>query len=169
MSRENQVVLVNEQDEVTGTMEKLQAHHQGVLHRAVSVLVTNSRGEMLLQQRAPRKYHCPGLWANAACTHPYLDEDPSLAAHRRLREEMGMEAELEFLFTFTYRAELDRGLVEHELDHVFGAITDASPQPDPAEVAACRWLSPEALGRELQDDPGIFAPWFRMIMQRLER
>lgn len=168
MSRENQVVLVNEQDKVTGTMDKLQAHREGVLHRAVSVLITNSQGEMLLQQRAPGKYHSPGQWANAACTHPYLDEDPAIAAERRLQQEMGLQAELRPAFTFIYRAELGRGLIEHELDHVFRGVTDAIPLPDPAEVAAFRWISPELLRQEIEQDEALFAPWFRMIMERLD-
>ena len=167
MSRENQVVLVNEKDEVTGTMEKLQAHREGVLHRAVSVLITNPRGEMLLQQRALEKYHSPGLWANAACTHPYLDEDPAIAAHRRLQEEMGLQAELKPLFRFIYRAELDRGLIEHELDHVFIGITDQEPTPDPAEVVDFSWMPQVWLQEEMAQASERYAPWFRIIYQRL--
>ncbi len=167
MGGDDQVVLVNARDEVTGTMEKLQAHREGALHRAVSVVITNSRGRMLLQQRAWGKYHSPGLWANAACTHPHLDEDPAIAAQRRLRQEMGLRADLEPLFTFTYRAELDRGLIEHELDHVFQGVTDQEPRPDPAEVAAFRWVSPSMLRTEMCRAPDCFAPWFLMILRRM--
>ncbi|PID81553.1 isopentenyl-diphosphate delta-isomerase [bacterium DOLJORAL78_65_58] len=167
MGGDDQVVLVNARDEVTGTMEKLQAHREGALHRAVSVVITNARGQMLLQRRAWGKYHSPGLWANAACTHPYLDEDPAIAAQRRLWQEMGLRAELEPLFTFTYRAELDRGLIEHELDHVFQGVTDQDPRPDPAEVAAFRWVSPSILRAEMRRDPDCFAPWFLMIARRM--
>ncbi len=167
MSGEDLVVLVNEQDEVVGTMEKFQAHRLGVLHRAVSVVITNPRGEMLLQQRAQDKYHSPGLWANAACTHPRPDEDPAIAAQRRLQEEMGLQAELTRAFHFIYRAELDRGLVEHELDHVFLGVTAAEPRPNPKEVQAFRWMTPEELRRETELDPLSFAPWFHEIKTRL--
>src|SRR6476660_5400668 len=99
-----QVVLVNEQDQELGTMEKMEAHRLGILHRAFSVFVFNGRGEMLLQQRALGKYHSGGLWTNACCSHPRPGEEVSSAAGRRLFEELGFETELKPIFKFVYRA-----------------------------------------------------------------
>ena len=112
------VILVNENDEVLGEMEKMEAHRKGVLHRAISVLVFNSKGEWLLQQRAAHKYHSSLLWSNTACTHPMIGEDTIISAHRRLKEEMGMQSPLKKAFSFQYKAELDGDMIEHELDHV---------------------------------------------------
>src|SRR5215468_430433 len=117
--RMEQVILVNELDEEIGTMEKLSAHEQGVLHRAISVFIFNEKGEMLLQQRASRKYHSGGLWTNACCSHPHPGEATHAAALRRLKEEMGFETSLKKAFDFVYKTSFDNGLTEHEFDHVF--------------------------------------------------
>src|SRR6185503_16709121 len=113
------VILVNEKDEVTGTAEKMEAHEKGLLHRAFSIFVFNSRGEVLMQQRAPGKYHSAGLWTNACCSHPRPGEKTEEAARRRLREELGFETALTEIFDFIYRAEFVNGLAEHEYDHVY--------------------------------------------------
>lgn len=114
-----EVILVNEKDEPIGTMEKLEAHQKGALHRAFSVFLFNPKGELLLQRRALHKYHSAGLWTNTCCSHPRPGEETSAAAHRRLKEEMGMEADLRFMTSFQYRSEFENGLTEHEFDHVF--------------------------------------------------
>src|SRR5690554_4353456 len=108
------VILVDENNNETGTMEKMEAHRKGRLHRAISLFICNTKGEWLLQRRAPEKYHSNGLWANACCSHPRPGESAGEAAHRRLMEEMGMKAGLKEVFSFTYRSELDNGLTEHE-------------------------------------------------------
>ena len=113
------VILVDENDNPLGTMEKMEAHEKGVLHRAFSVFIFNNNGEMLLQQRAFSKYHSGGLWTNTCCSHPREGEPTIEAAHRRLQEEMGFDCEIEKAFDFIYKRELDQGLTEHELDHVF--------------------------------------------------
>lgn len=114
-----QVILVNELDQETGLMEKMEAHEKGLLHRAFSVFIMNDQGDMLLQQRALDKYHSGGLWTNACCSHPLPGEAVEAAAHRRLSEEMGFDCPLRELFQFTYRTEFDNGLIEHEYDHVW--------------------------------------------------
>ena len=118
------MILVNERDEPLGSMEKMEAHRKGALHRAFSVFIFNSRGEMLLQQRALKKYHSGGLWTNACCSHPRPGETNEAAALRRLREEMGFDTSLQQIFSFTYRASFNNGLTEHEYDHVFAGIYD---------------------------------------------
>src|SRR5688572_21960475 len=108
------VILVDEKDNETGVIEKMKAHEQGLLHRAFSVFIFNSKGEMLLQQRALHKYHSGGLWSNACCSHPRPGEDITSAATRRLEEEMGFQTGLEKAYDFIYRAHFDNGLTEYE-------------------------------------------------------
>lgn len=158
------VILVNESDMPQGTAGKLDAHLQALLHRAFSVLIFNTRGEMLIQQRAAGKYHSPLLWTNACCSHPLPGEETAHAANRRLHEEMGITTPLRFLFSFRYRAELEGGLTEHELDHVFIGITDALPLPDRSEVAACRYASFGDLLRDALYNPGAYTAWFRILL-----
>lgn len=162
------VVLVDARDNEIGTAPKLQAHVDGVLHRAVSVCVYDREGRMLLQRRAAEKYHSGGLWSNACCTHPRPGENPHRAATRRLAEEMGLETTLDHAFAFIYRAELDAGLTEHELDHVFIGVSERDPEPDPREVMEWRWAAPEELRRELEEAGDTFTAWFRILAPRLE-
>ena len=100
-----EVQLVDAQDQPAGTMEKIEAHRFGLLHRVLSVIIVNSQKESLLQRRADGKYHSPGLWTNTCCSHPYPDELPLDAANRRLKEEMGMDADLEYVFKFLYKVD----------------------------------------------------------------
>ena len=140
-----QVQLVDNQDNPIGVMEKLLAHEKGELHRALSVIILNSKKELLLQRRALGKYHSPGLWTNTCCSHPYPGEDALEAAKRRLQEEMGMSADLKFLFKFLYKCDFDNGLIEHELDHVFIGTTDETPHLNTDEAMAFSWVSIEEL------------------------
>lgn len=161
--QEEYVVLVNELDQVEGTMEKIEAHRRALLHRAFSVFVFNSAEELLLQQRAWSKYHSGGLWTNTCCSHPRPNEPYAVAAHRRMDEEMGMHCALLPAFHFIYRAELDHGLTEHELDHVFVSISDVLPQPNPNEVAHFRYIDLPQLDNELRMHPERFTEWFKII------
>ncbi|GGG78544.1 isopentenyl-diphosphate Delta-isomerase [Parapedobacter pyrenivorans] len=164
---EEYVILVDESDRSVGTMEKMAAHQQGLLHRAISVFVLDSDGRLLLQQRAAHKYHSAGLWTNTCCSHPAPGETAADAAHRRLRQEMGMEVPLEFAFTFKYRAGFDNGLVEHEVDHVFIGYTSHAPVINPEEVADYRWLSLPEIERELANNPDAYTPWFKIIYRKI--
>ena len=159
------VVLVDGQDKETGTMEKLQAHVEGLLHRAISVFIFNTKGELLLQQRAMDKYHSAGLWTNACCSHPRPGEDPMAAAHRRLMEEMGMDCELTEIFSFTYKAHLDHNLTEYEFDHVFKGTTDELPQHNTDEVAGWKYISPEELTKDISKRPEAYTEWFKICIK----
>lgn len=161
-----QVVLVNERDEETGTAEKLHAHEQGLLHRAISVFICNSKGELLLQQRANGKYHSAGLWTNTCCSHPRPGETALAAAERRLKEEMGISAQLKHIGELLYRAEFHNGLIEHEYDHLFSGISDETPSLNPDEAQAYKWISPEELKQWLHDAPEEFTYWFKLILEQ---
>ncbi|MGH7460353.1 MAG: isopentenyl-diphosphate Delta-isomerase [Longimicrobiales bacterium] len=142
------VILVDDYDTPLGIAEKLHVHHTGQLHRAVSVFLFDPRGSMWLQRRALHKYHTPGLWTNACCTHPRPGERPIDAARRRVAEELGVECpDLQAAFRLLYRASLDHGMIEHEYDHVFSGLLNTKPIPNPAEVAAVRCVSPAQLRR----------------------
>ena len=164
---EDEVILVDEEDREVGTAPKLRAHREGWLHRAFSVFLFNSRGELLLQRRADDKYHSAGLWSNTCCSHPRPGEETDAAARRRLGEEMGLSAPLLPVFDFRYRAAFADGLWEHELDHVYIGRSDADPHPDPAEVAGWRWASVDAVVREMERDPEAFTVWFREPFEEL--
>ena len=167
-----QVVLVNEQDHVMGTMEKMEAHQKGVLHRAISVFIYNAQDELMLQQRAAHKYHSPLLWTNTCCSHPFENETYQEAAERRLQEEMGFECPLEEKFHFIYKADVGNGLIEHELDHVFVGRFDSIPNLNPDEIAQYEWKNHETILKELEDTPEKYTEWFKIIfkeyLQRLK-
>ena len=163
------VVLVNSEDQDIGEMEKMQAHQKGVLHRAFSVFLFNSNGDTLLQKRASSKYHSPNLWTNSCCSHPRKDEEIVDAASRRLGEElgipMGLKLNLEKSFSFTYRAELDNGLIEHELDHVLkGFIDDYNFSFNKEEVEEVRWVSMKELTLGVKEFPERYTEWFKIIL-----
>lgn len=164
----NNVILVDRQDNVIGEMEKMEAHVKGVLHRAISVFIINSKGEWLLQQRALGKYHSNGLWTNACCSHPYPGETSIDAANRRLMEEMGMKAPLQEIFSFTYKEALDNQLTEHELDHVFIGISNEEPQANSDEVVNWKYVDFEKLRKDIQDTPAQYTVWFKKIYERVE-
>ncbi|HAC25394.1 MAG TPA: isopentenyl-diphosphate delta-isomerase [Cytophagales bacterium] len=159
-----QVVLVNDHDEVTGVMEKMEAHRTGSLHRAFSVLLFNSRGEMLLQKRAQTKYHSSGLWTNTCCSHPRPGETLEEAARRKLRQEMGIEANPRFAFKFQYKAPLDNQLIEHEIDHVFIGQFDGEPVLNEHEAEDWKFVDLHSLKQQVHTDPQQFTPWFRLIL-----
>ena len=162
------VILVDEQDRELGVMEKLQAHTEAKLHRAVSVFVFNLKQELLLQKRAATKYHSVGLWTNTCCSHPKPAEETIHAAKRRLQEEMGIDCEMEYAFNFTYLAKLENNLSEHEFDHVFLGFSNAVPKPNPIEVAEYKYMSLDEIGNQLKQKPETFTAWFALIFDRVK-
>jgi len=157
------VILVDENDNPTGVAEKFEAHRKALLHRAVSVFIFNTTGHWLLQQREKGKYHSNSLWTNTCCTHPLPGESNPDAAHRRLREEMSLECELQESFWFIYREALDNELTEHELDHVFTGITDDLPVINEAEVMNYKYMTTADLRTDIARNPENYTVWFRRI------
>jgi isopentenyl-diphosphate Delta-isomerase len=161
------LVLVDEDDREVGSEGKLAAHEAGLLHRAFSIFVVNGAGALLLQRRAASKYHSGGRWSNACCGHPRPGEPLGAAAHRRLREEMGFDCGLARISSFRYRARLDGGLVENEIDHVLVGTWEGAPSPDPGEADGWRWVERGALEARLREAPEEFTVWFRLILDAL--
>ena len=149
-----EVILVNENDEVIGTMEKLLAHETASLHRAISVFIFNSKNELLIQQRANQKYHSGGLSIDAA--------------YRRLQEEMGIQTDLTFKFKFQYKSEMPNGLVEHEVDHIFFGVTDILPVLNPEEVENFKYINLNKLKLDIELNPDHYTSWFLKLIDKVE-
>lgn len=160
---EEQVILVNEQDEPIGLMPKMEAHEKACLHRAFSVFVLNNNNEIMLQQRAAKKYHSPLLWTNTTCSHQRNGETNIQAGTRRLQEEMGFTTQLKELFSFIYKAPFDNGLTEHELDHVMIGYYNDAPLINTDEAESWKWMAIEDVKDDMQADPESYTVWFRII------
>ncbi|MFT3682938.1 MAG: isopentenyl-diphosphate Delta-isomerase [Ferruginibacter sp.] len=161
------VILVNEKDQQTGTMEKMEAHRKALLHRAFSIFIFDEKGNMLLQKRAAGKYHSPGLWTNACCSHPQPGEDIVKAAEKRLYEEMGFTTPLEKKFSFTYKASFENGLTEYEYDHVFTGVYSGPVKPDAEEVSDYCFLTVADIKNALQEEPHLYTAWFKIAFPLL--
>jgi isopentenyl-diphosphate Delta-isomerase len=163
-----QLILVNELDEPIGVAEKMEAHQKGLLHRAFSVFIFNTAGEMLLQQRAISKYHSGGLWTNACCSHPYVAEDVQAAAQKRLMEEMGFTTNIKPAFQFTYKAQFDNGLTEYEYDHVFVGNYEGIISPSADEVEDYCYKSIGQIEEDLTTHPQKYTEWFKIALPLLK-
>ena len=160
------VILVNEKDEQIGLMEKIEAHEKALLHRAFSVFVFNDKNELMIQQRARSKYHSPGLWTNTCCSHQREGETNIEAGKRRLQEEMGFSTELKDTISFIYKAPFDNGLTEHEFDHILVGNFEGEPNLNPEEVADWKWMSLEAIEKDMEKNPSIYTEWFKIIFDK---
>jgi len=166
MSEKEMMVLVDEQDNQIGLMEKIETHEKCLLHRAFSGFVFNDSGELLIQKRSSTKYHNPGIWANTVCSHPRHGELIKDAVKRRLGEELGFILDFKVHQFFIYRAEFQNGLTEHELDYVCTARYDGQHiVQNPEEVAEIRWISIPTLMEEINADPDAFAYWLKKILE----
>lgn len=157
------VILVDVNDLEIGSIAKMEAHEKALLHRAFSVFIFNSKGELLMQQRATDKYHSAGLWTNTCCSHPFPGEETLVAANRRLQEEMGLKTELKFSFKFLYKAPFDNDLTEHEIDHVFIGNTDIIPKLNIDEVSNYKYMKLVDIQQHIAIEPEQYTVWFRII------
>ena len=161
------VILVDENDNPIGEMEKLEAHEKKRLHRAFSIFIFNDQKQLMLQQRALDKYHSGGLWTNTVCSHPAPGEETADAAHRRLQEEMGFDTDLKEIFTFSYKKEFSNGLTENEYDHVFiGTYSDA-PTPNSEEAETWKWATEKEVSEDLQKNPDKYTYWFGIAFPKV--
>jgi isopentenyl-diphosphate delta-isomerase len=168
LAKEEQVVLVDEQNEVIGYMGKLEAHKKGLLHRAISVIIFNDKGEMLVQQRALSKYHWAGIWSNTCCSHPRKNESFQAAAERRLYEELGFKTPLKEAFHFIYKAYDEKsGLTEWEYDTVFIGVYNGSFQFNKEEVNAIKWMGKKELLEDIKEHPENYSFWFKIILDEM--
>ena len=167
MNTDNEIVLIDEHDNDIWTWEKMDVHRKWLLHRAISVLIFNSKWEILLQQRALNKYHCWWLRSNATCTHPYPKEANLAAAHRRLQEEMWFDTDLNEIFQFQYIAKFDNWLIENEFDHVFEWIYDGEiSNTNPDEVNDYKWIDMNSLIDDINKNPSKYTEWFKIILKK---
>lgn len=162
---EQLIAVVDNNDRVIGYGEKQQVHIEGILHRAFSILICNGKGQMLIHQRAHEKYHSPGLWTNACCSHLTIGEQMETVVTDRLIHEMGFSCPLKHLFTFHYRVEFNNGLIENEIDWVYLGRFDGNPNPNPDEVASWKWIDIDFLLADIEINPQSYTYWFRHIMQ----
>jgi len=166
---EELLILVDENDNELGVMEKIAVHEKGLLHRAFSVFVFNSQNELLLQQRADEKYHSPGLWSNTCCSHPLSGEIVADAVKRRMEEEMGMQCRTDFKFSFIYKIKFENGLTEHEFDHVYFGINDDLPNPNPHEVKDWKYIKLQQLKEEISLYPEKYSAWLQICFPTIEK
>ncbi|HTS44950.1 MAG TPA: isopentenyl-diphosphate Delta-isomerase [Puia sp.] len=164
-----EVILVNEQDEPVGRIEKMEAHKKALLHRAFSIFIFNAKGEMLLQQRSAHKYHSAGLWTNACCSHPRPGEDVLDAASRRLNEELGFSTRLKKIFDFIYQSSFDNGLTEYEFDHVLIGEYGGEIMPNTDEVSDYCYKSMEEIQSSMQLQPAKYTAWFNIAFPMIKK
>lgn len=165
------LILVDGDDRPLGTLSKGECHDgEGVLHRAFSIFLFDREGRLLIQRRGDDKRLWPGYWANSCCSHPRAGEDMAEATERRMREELGVSAELEFVYKFQYQAGYRDLGAEHELCWVYlGRTTAGEIQPNPAEISDWRFLTAEEVDALIADEAADVAPWFRMEWRELRR
>ena len=163
-----QVILVDENDNAIGEMEKMEVHRKGVLHRAFSIFIFDSKGRMLLQKRALEKYHSSGLWSNACCSHPVPGEQIAEAAERRLQEELGFQTELTEIFSLTYKAEMENQLTEHEYDHVLVGKYEGEIVLNAREVADWCYRPMIDIRSLVESNPQNFTAWFVLIFPKID-
>lgn len=163
------IILVNKRDKQIGTEEKIKAHREGKLHRAFSIFIFNSKGELLIQRRAKTKYHAPGLWANTCCSHPRPGKNLKTEAEKRLKEEMGIICNIKEVFSTIYNTKNEKygGLFEHEFDHIFIGKSNANPNPDKEEVEDWKWIKTGELKKDIKKNPKKYASWFKLIMKKI--
>lgn len=163
------VILVDKNNRKLGEMEKIRAHREGRLHRAFSIFIFNSKGELLLQRRQKTKYHSEKLWSNTVCSHPKPGETYLQAVHRRLKEEMGFDCPVEKQFCFIYNTGFHNGLIENEYDCVFVGTYDGEPQPNPTEIMDYKWIRLSELKVDIRKHPQKYSVWLKIALPRVKR
>ena len=161
------IILVDKNDKEIGTGEKLKVHKEGKLHRAFSIFIFNSQGQMLIQKRNSNKYHSGGLWSNTCCSHPRAGKALTEEIHERLKQEMGFDTDLKEIFSFIYKVRFDNNLYEHEFDHVYIGRYDNDPKPNPQEAEECKWIPISELTCDTKRNPDDYTYWFKAALERV--
>lgn len=165
---DEKLILVDELDNITGYETKDICHNgQGILHRAFSIFIFNSKNELLLQQRDSSKRLWGNYWSNSCCSHPRKGESYEVATVRRLQEELGLKADLKFLFKFQYQATFGKEGSENELCSVYIGRSDQAPLVNKTEISDWKYISIDELNKDLQTNPESYTPWFKMEWQRM--
>lgn len=162
---DNLIALVNPNDEVIGFSDKNSVHIAGELHRAFSIFVFNSKGELMLHKRALDKYHSPGLWTNTCCSHLPKGMKMEEASHTRLFEEMGFDTEMQYVTKFHYRVEFGNGLIENEIDYIYIGLYNENPNPNPTEVAEYKWMALHDVSKDIDLNPDNYTYWVKHIFK----
>lgn len=167
---DEKLILVDDDDNVVGYENKDVCHNgDGILHRAFSIFIFNNKNELLIQQRASDKRLWGEYWSNSCCSHPRKGEEYSTATVRRLKEELGLETRMQYLFRFKYQASFGDPGSEHELCSVYIGRSDNAPKVNDTEIMDWRYISITDLNRELLLNPQLFTPWFKMEWERITR
>ena len=163
------VVLVDEEGNKLGTMPKLEAHMEGVLHRAFSIFIFNDKNEMLLQKRASNKYHSPNLWSNTCCSHPRDNETIIEAGKRRLKEEMGVNCNIEEKHNFIYKSNVGKGLIEYEYDTILTGVYNATPNINLEEVSEYKWIKIKDIEKDIKINYNKYTEWFKIVLKEYSK
>ena len=158
------LILVDNNDNEIGLMEKLSVHKEGKLHRAFSIFIFNSKEQLLLQQRADDKYHSSGLWTNTCCSHPVNSEPINVTVKKRLMEEMGINCDTDFQFSFIYKTGFENGLIEHEFDHVYFGKSDDLPILNMHEAKGWKYMNLEKLQKSIFKNPEKYSEWLKVCL-----
>jgi isopentenyl-diphosphate delta-isomerase type 1 len=155
--------IVNERDEVIGRALRSEVHARGLLHRAVHVLVFNSRGEIFLQKRSIKKDRQPGVWDSSCSGHVDSGEDYDETAVRELGEEIGLHlaAPPQRLFKIDACEETDAEFV-----WVYRCENEGPFQLHPDEIETGDWFLPERVSKWIEEKPQDFAPAFVFIWKK---
>jgi isopentenyl-diphosphate delta-isomerase len=162
------LILVDENDMEVGFDSKANCHEgKGILHRAFSIFIFNSLGELLMQKRSSQKKLWPLFWSNSCCSHPRKGEKLKDAVMRRLEEELGFQTNLKYLYKFQYHAHYLEIGSENEFCSVFFGKSNDSVTSNPNEIEDYEYISVEDLDRRMKEAPDQFTPWFKMEWKRM--
>jgi isopentenyl-diphosphate delta-isomerase len=165
---EDRLIVVNHDDEIVDYLPRAKCHAgDGILHRAFSIHIFNRQNQILLQQRSSQKQLWPLYWSNSCCSHPRAGETTHEAAQRRLGEELGISAALEYVYKFSYQARYNDAGSENELCSVFIGRHDGPLEIDDSEIADWRFVAIGALEHGLEHHPERFTPWFKLQWNKL--
>jgi isopentenyl-diphosphate delta-isomerase len=164
----DKIIVVDQQDNIINFESKEKCHNgDGILHRAFSIFIFNNKEQLLIQQRSKFKRLWPLYWSNSCCSHPRPNEDYKESAERRLKEELGIFCKLKLLYKFRYKARYKNIGSENEICAVLIGKSNATIIPNPEEISDYKWINLEELKKNINKNPEIYTPWFKMEIKEL--